>query len=153
MHPLLEKLLTVVSRLARALVLNPVDLGAIAVVEQAGKVVLVRHSYKSGWLLPGGAVEHNEPPAEAIVRELREEIGLTTSEPPELFGVYARRGVWATNYVLLYRIREAQFAFKPSWEIRELLLVDPAYPPAGTGAGSLRRLQEIYFGAAQSPNW
>jgi len=153
MRWLLEKLLTVVARQVRALLFNPVDLGVIAVVEQAGKVVLVRHSYKSGWLLPGGAVERNEPPGETILRELREEIGLTASEPPELYGVYTRRGVWVTNYVLLYRVRGAQFTFKPSWEIRELRLVDPENPPLGTGRAPWRRFQEIYSGAAQSPNW
>lgn len=43
---------------------------------QSRKVVLVRHTYTSGWHPPGGGRKPNEDDAAAVVRELREEIGL-----------------------------------------------------------------------------
>ena len=133
--------------------LHPVDVGAAAIVEQAGRVVLVRHSYKSGWLLPGGAVERGEPPADAVIRELQEEIGLTQSAPPQLLGVFIRRHLWVTNLILLYRVREAVFVFRPSWEIRAITLADPASLPAGTGPAVRRRLKEMIGEASPAAFW
>jgi ADP-ribose pyrophosphatase YjhB (NUDIX family) len=46
-------------------------------VDQAGRLLLVRHAgHHDGWAVLGGAVEVGEPPAEAAVRETREEIGV-----------------------------------------------------------------------------
>ena len=41
-----------------------------------GCVLLVRPTYKPGWDIPGGMVEPGESPAQACVREVREELGL-----------------------------------------------------------------------------
>lgn len=51
--------------------------GGIITNEQ-GKILLLNHVFRagSGWGVPGGFVEHGEQPAEALKRELREEIGL-----------------------------------------------------------------------------
>lgn len=133
--------------------LNPVDVGVVAIVEQAGRVVLVRHSYKSGWLFPGGAVERGEAPADAIIRELREEIGLTQSAPPQLLGVFVRRHALTTNMILLYRVRDAVFRFQPSWEIRAITLADPASPPPETGPAVVRRLKELIGEAPAATHW
>jgi len=133
--------------------LSPVALGALALVEQGGKVVLVRTTYQRGWTFPGGGVKRGEPPVEAVLRELREEIGLTRSAPPELVGIYVRR-VWpSTNVNVLYRVREAEFDFKPNFEIREICLVDIAAPPPGTPYGVRRRLAELTGQMPPSPYW
>lgn len=41
-----------------------------------GRIVLVKLTYASGWRLPGGGRKTAEAPEEAVVRELREEIGM-----------------------------------------------------------------------------
>ena len=52
-------------------------MGAGAVVRDGdGRVLVVKPTYKTVWELPGGAVEHDESPAAACERELREELGL-----------------------------------------------------------------------------
>lgn len=153
MRKILEKAFWYLATNLRAMLLNPVDVGVTAIVEQGNRVVLVRHSYKSGWYLPGGAVERGEPPAEAVLRELKEEIGLTHSGPPQLVGVFTRRVLWATNLILLYRVREAVFVFKPSWEITGITLTDPASPPEGTSKGVRRRLLELIGEATPAPYW
>jgi ADP-ribose pyrophosphatase YjhB (NUDIX family) len=46
-------------------------------VDHAGRLLLVRHAgHHDGWAVLGGAVEIGESPAEAAVRETREETGL-----------------------------------------------------------------------------
>jgi 8-oxo-dGTP pyrophosphatase MutT (NUDIX family) len=46
-------------------------------VDEAGRVMLVRHTgHHDGWAVLGGAVEVGESPAEAAIREAREEIGI-----------------------------------------------------------------------------
>ena len=46
-------------------------------VDRAGRLLLVRHAgHHDGWAVLGGAVEIGESPAQAAVRETREEIGV-----------------------------------------------------------------------------
>jgi ADP-ribose pyrophosphatase YjhB (NUDIX family) len=46
-------------------------------VDQAGRLLLVRHTgHDDGWAALGGSVEIGESPAQAAVRETREEIGV-----------------------------------------------------------------------------
>lgn len=49
--------------------------GAI-LLDDGGRVLLVNPTYKPGWEIPGGVVEHNESPAEACRREVAEELGI-----------------------------------------------------------------------------
>jgi 8-oxo-dGTP pyrophosphatase MutT (NUDIX family) len=48
---------------------------SIALRDANGRVLLARHS-EGGWLLPGGAIEPTEIPADAAVREMFEETGI-----------------------------------------------------------------------------
>jgi 8-oxo-dGTP diphosphatase len=60
-----------------------VGIGAVIVGD--GRVVLVRRAHeplKNEWSLPGGAVEVGETLAAAVVREVREETGLSVSVGP-----------------------------------------------------------------------
>jgi 8-oxo-dGTP diphosphatase len=52
-----------------------------------GRVALVRNTYREGWSLPGGVVDDNEPPGEACVRELAEELGFTVRRLGPLLAV------------------------------------------------------------------
>lgn len=52
-------------------------MGSGAVIrDEAGRVLVVKPTYKEPWELPGGIVEEGESPAAACRRELREELGL-----------------------------------------------------------------------------
>ena len=44
-----------------------------------GRILLCRLTYKPEWDLPGGVVEVGESPADGLVRELQEELGITVS--------------------------------------------------------------------------
>jgi len=57
---------------------------ALAVVVEAGQVLLVRRLNPPDaglWGYPGGRVEPGETPAEAALRELREETGVRAADP------------------------------------------------------------------------
>jgi 8-oxo-dGTP diphosphatase len=44
--------------------------------DDAGRILLVEPTYKDHWDIPGGYVETGETPAQAAVREVREELGM-----------------------------------------------------------------------------
>jgi 8-oxo-dGTP pyrophosphatase MutT (NUDIX family) len=133
---------------------SPVALGVHAlIIDAEGKVLLARHSYMMGWSLPGGGVRRGESPLEALKRELREELGSVKSAEPQFVGMFSRRAGWATNVVLLYRLSDASVAFTPNFEVREIRFVDPKSPPAGTSAGTRRRLAEFANAAPPAPSW
>lgn len=53
--------------------------GAVGVVfDEAGRVLILEHAFRTDfpWGLPGGWIERGEAPADAIRRELREELGV-----------------------------------------------------------------------------
>ncbi|WP_439681831.1 NUDIX domain-containing protein [Embleya sp. MST-111070] len=46
------------------------------ITDTQGRVLLVKPNYRDHWNIPGGFVDHDEPPHEACARELTEELGL-----------------------------------------------------------------------------
>ena len=134
--------------------ITPVALGAHAIVDDAeGRVLLVRHSYMRGWHFPGGGIQAGEPPAAGIIRELKEEVGLVSSAAPQFLGLYTRKFGWISNVIAFYRVSDAEIAFAPNLEIREICWADPKSPPPGTAPGVRRRLAEFVDQKPPSPYW
>jgi len=50
--------------------------GAVCLLERDGRLLLLRQPHRPGWSLPGGLLDRGESAAQAVQRELREEIGL-----------------------------------------------------------------------------
>lgn len=50
---------------------------AFAIILQARHILLVKAHDKNNWQLPGGRIEPGETPAQAVIREVKEETGLT----------------------------------------------------------------------------
>ncbi|HWJ38989.1 MAG TPA: NUDIX domain-containing protein [Sphingomicrobium sp.] len=78
---LLRTLLTAVYGLLRLnwQVRRPRTFGAHAfALTPAHKLILVRLRYAPGWRLPGGGRRAGEEPVDAALRELREEVGMTS---------------------------------------------------------------------------
>ncbi|HEY6796900.1 MAG TPA: NUDIX hydrolase [Kineosporiaceae bacterium] len=67
--------------------------GALCFVAEpdSRRVLLLRQHHRRGWTLPGGLVNRGESPAEAVVREVREETGLVI-EVGLPFGVVVEPG-------------------------------------------------------------
>src|SRR5215218_4420430 len=52
-------------------------MGALVLLEDADRVLLIRPSYRRAWSLPGGLLRRGEEPATAAVREVGEEVGVS----------------------------------------------------------------------------
>lgn len=65
--------------------------GAVCVLEHDGAVLVLSQPHRQGWTLPGGLVDHGETPAQAVEREVREEVGLDIEAgDPVATGVHPR---------------------------------------------------------------
>ncbi|MGZ3291139.1 MAG: NUDIX domain-containing protein, partial [Xanthobacteraceae bacterium] len=84
LEPALRRVLHFYWRFARAMTLGVRAL----VIDGEGRIFLVKHSYVSGWHLPGGGVEAGETLVEAAARELREEGNIELTAPPRLHGIF-----------------------------------------------------------------
>lgn len=49
---------------------------AALIFNEQGEILILKTSYKKYWLLPGGVVERDESLAQALIREIKEEIDL-----------------------------------------------------------------------------
>ena len=82
-------------------------LGVRAVVlDGDDRVFLVRHSYVSGWHLPGGGVEVGETFREALRRELAEEGRIELAGEPPLHGLFLNSHVSRRDHVAVYVVRQ-----------------------------------------------
>src|SRR5919112_1271040 len=78
LHPGIRRLLHLYWRFSRGLTLGV----RAAVIDAENRVFLVRHTYVSGWHLPGGGVEAGETAVDALTRELREEACIEIAGEP-----------------------------------------------------------------------
>jgi len=132
---------------------RPAAFGVVgAILDGAGRVLLVRQTYVKGWRLPGGAIGHGEAPERAVRRELNEELGLVGGRV-RLFGLYSRRLWWLTHVVALYVIEDAEVHFRPNREVSAICWVALREPPTGTGPATTRRLAELAAGAQLDGTW
>ena len=90
----------ILSRLERLLGLR--SNGAAVAVWHANKLLLVRHSYKPGAALPGGALRLGEAPADAAARELYEEVGIA-ARPDDLVPLRLWRKRRGNTWLFEYR--------------------------------------------------
>lgn len=79
---------------------------AAVVVEQEGKILLVRRAYnpeQGKWSLPAGFVDADEDPRQAAIRECLEETGLSVRILGLLDVIYGREHPRGASIVIVYR--------------------------------------------------
>jgi ADP-ribose pyrophosphatase YjhB (NUDIX family) len=151
LEPALRRLLHLYWRFARAMTLGVRAL----VVDEEGRIFLVKHSYVSGWHLPGGGVEAGETLTQALARELREEGNIELTEPPRLFGLFFNDRDSRRDHVALYVVHGFRQSAAPVAD-REIVAhgffaVDAL--PNDTTAGTRARIVEVLGGAPVSERW
>jgi ADP-ribose pyrophosphatase YjhB (NUDIX family) len=150
-EPAIRRVLHFYWRFARGL-----TLGVRAVVIDAqNRVFLVKHSYVSGWHLPGGGVEPGEAVQAALARELLEEGAITALEPPVLHGIFFNGRVSRRDHVAVFVIRAFRQDGGPR-HVHEIIdhgfFSTEALPP-DTTRGTRARLAEVLDGVAVSERW
>ncbi len=140
-EPIIRRVLHSYWRLARGL-----TVGVRAVVVDAdGRMFLVKHSYVSGWHLPGGGVETDETLMMALARELREEGNIELIGAPTLFAIYFNRRVSRRDHVALYVVRSFGQTAPPqaNKEIVAHGFFAPDSLPEETTASTRQRIAEV----------
>lgn len=125
------------------------------VVDEEGRVLLVRHGYLPGWHLPGGGVEIGETLLVALGREVWEEGGVRIVGEPHLHGVFLNEKLGRRDHVAVYVIRDFiwEGAPAPTREIRESGFFAVAALPAGTTAATRARLAETLDERPRAATW
>lgn len=139
-----------------ALAARPLTLGVRGlVVDSENRVLLVRHTYVSGYYLPGGGVEAGETIEQALARELAEEGNIEIEGPAELRGVYLNRRVSRRDHVALFVVRAFRLTGPraPDHEIAEAGFFALDALPEGATRATRERLAECLGGGAASPYW
>jgi ADP-ribose pyrophosphatase YjhB (NUDIX family) len=150
-EPALRRVLHFYWRHARGLTVGVRGL----VLDAQGRVFLIKHSYVSGWHLPGGGVEPGESLSTALARELREEGNIELTGTPELFGIYWNRRISKRDHVALYIVRSFRQSAppQPNSEIVGHGFFAPDALPEGTTASTRARLVEVLTGRPEAEIW
>jgi 8-oxo-dGTP pyrophosphatase MutT (NUDIX family) len=151
LEPALRRVLHFYWRFARAMTLGVRAL----VIDENGRIFLVKHSYISGWYLPGGGVEAGETLLQALARELREEGNIEMTEAPRLHGMFFNDRVSRRDHVALFVVRgfRQSAAPVPDREIVAHGFFDLDALPNDTTASTRARIIEVLGGAPVSEQW
>jgi 8-oxo-dGTP pyrophosphatase MutT (NUDIX family) len=125
------------------------------VIDASGRVFLVKHSYVTGWYLPGGGVEVGETVMTALARELREEGNIELMDQPQSFAIYFNRRVSRRDYVVLYVVRSFQQSAppQPNSEIIAHGFFSPDALPDDTTPSTRARIMEVLDGRVIAELW
>lgn len=123
---------------------KPITIGVRVLMIQDGAVLLVKHTYDTGWHMPGGGLKRGETLEEAVRREAREETGAVL-EQLHLLGIYSSFYQAKSDHVAVF-VSEA-FTLNKRTDRAEIEQVQhfplDAMPPQ-TSEGTNRRLAEYH---------
>ena len=151
LHRLLGKAARIMWRVTK-----PRTIGVRAVLlDPAGRVALVRHTYLDGWYLPGGGVKKGEGIADALHRELAEEGAVTDATVNRVLGVYHNRREGKDDHVIVYVARAESDALRgaDALEVAEVGWFAVDALPEGTTPATRRRIEEFRAGATGGGSW
>jgi 8-oxo-dGTP pyrophosphatase MutT (NUDIX family) len=151
LEPALRRFLHLYWRFARGM-----TLGVRAVVLDAeNRVFLVKHSYVSGWHLPGGGVEVGETLRQALQRELAEEGRIELVGEPALHGIYLNSHVSRRDHVAVYLVRHFRQDRlpEPNREIIDCGFFETQALPVDATIGTRLRISEVIENRPPIPTW
>ncbi|GAA2963863.1 MULTISPECIES: NUDIX hydrolase [Microbacterium] len=122
-----------------------IHVSAAVITDAEGRLLLVRKAGTTAFMQPGGKPEPNETPAQTLVRELAEEVGLRVgSDALEALGSFAASAANEPGFEVVadvFRVDIGNQRPEPAAEIAELRWVT-----AGTASGiEIAPLAREYF--------
>jgi 8-oxo-dGTP pyrophosphatase MutT (NUDIX family) len=150
-EPALRRVLHLYWRFARGMTLGVRGL----VLDGDNRVLLVQHSYVSGWHLPGGGVEVGETFRHALERELMEEAAIELCGEPALHGLFFNRHVSRRDHVAVYVVRQFRQVRlpEPNREIVACGFFSPDALPSDTTEGTRLRILEVLGSREKIATW
>jgi 8-oxo-dGTP pyrophosphatase MutT (NUDIX family) len=95
------------------------------------KIVLVKLRYAPGWRLPGGGRSESEDPRDAVLRELREEIGMTSHGAVRLACELDEATDFKRDLASLLMVEDVRYSPRRwSWEVEAIMEAALDKPPA-----------------------
>ena len=120
-----------------------------------GQVLLVKHTYVSGWHLPGGCVERGETVQETATKELLEETGLEAASTMELIHIYKNPSHSKYDHVALFKciVKVSSREFSSNDEISEIGFFNPNDLPIGITKSTRNRIAELKQETIETEIW
>lgn len=136
---------------------RPLTIGVRCIIhDDLGSVMLVRHTYVSGWHLPGGGVEVGEAFEAGLAREIAEECRIELTEKPTIFGVYYNAVASTRDHIVLYA--SSGWSYKEDLPSKRLEIAESAMfgltdLPADIDPSTRKRLDEWTGGIEPAFIW
>lgn len=151
LEPVIRRVMHVYWRISRGMTLGVRAL----VLDGQGRIFLVKHSYVSGWHMPGGGVEAGETLLDALGRELFEEGSIELTAAPVLHGIFFNRRASRRDHVALFVVRQFRQvkAPVPDHEIIAHGFFAADALPEETTPATRARIREVLEGLSASERW
>ena len=128
---------------------------AVHVCDAGGRVLLVRTEPDARWRLPEGAALKGETAGDTVARCLAAGAGITITDEPRLFAIYAGAPHASADQIALYTV--------PSWRLngdlakgqseRRHAFFDAGQLPRDTSGAARARINDVRAGRQASELW
>ena len=148
---LIDRLLRVILTAAHGLlklnwlIRRPRTFGAHALaLTPARKIVLVKLRYAPGWRLPGGGHGPDEDARDGVLRELREEIGMTSHGAVRLAAELEEDVDFKRDLASVLVVDDVEYRPRWSWEVEQVIEVAPDALPSELSPRTAHWLEALH---------
>lgn len=129
-------------------IFHPLTLGVRLMLIKNNEIVLVRHTYRDGWYLPGGGLKRRETFQDGARREAHEEAGATL-EHLQFWGIYSNLIGDTSDHEVVMLCESFNLSGKSDREIAECRAFPLNNLPQGTIDGVRKCVQQYLDGNHQ----
>jgi len=125
---------------------RPITIGVRVLLIENDTALLVRHTYRDGWFLPGGGVKRHETLEHAARREAAEEVGAFEVGTLRLLGVFTNFGEHKSDHVAAFVCIDFAYTGQHDEEIAQIEAFPLDRLPENLSPGTARRIAEYRRG-------
>ncbi len=124
---------------------RPVSFGVRVLLVKDGQILLIKHTYKKGWHLPGGGLKRGETVEEAARREAREETGAALKNI-RLVGIFSKSEDGFSGHNILFASNDFDVVGQHDHEIAEARFFPLDALPSDLLPDHRRKVDEYHAG-------